>query len=286
MSCARHPEQERASVQSDGLSVLLHRPSPYAGAHRGGEWAGGAVARPVHSQGVSSSGDGVWSNNHTKEKKSMSVHSRGGRPVVPVRRRNPLSSSDRISESARPPARSSALARTRKKSRNPSVNLDCSVRTWTTPSHRDLNSLYLLPRHHPRRAGEKEGFSALGFDGSIYSTVTSRGPVLQSPAVPVPLSDSGRGRWRYFFSLLTSCRSGFSCVTPYPLEPLNWAFIASSEHYARGWMSFLSLSGPRSASPPFRDQIRARMKRERWKFDRELQLVPPPLQSRRYGELG
>lgn len=153
MSCARHPEQERASVQSDGLSVLLHRPSPYAGAHRGGEWAGGAVARPVHSQGDSSSGDGVWSNNHTKEKKSMSVHSRGGRPVVPVRRRNPLSSSDRISESARPPARSSALARTRKESRNPSDNLDCSVRTWTTPLHRDLNSLYLLPRHHVSGSG-------------------------------------------------------------------------------------------------------------------------------------
>lgn len=55
------------------------------------------------------------------------------------------------------------------------------------PLHRDLNSLSLsLLYQHARRAGDKEGFTALAFGGSKYSTVTSRGPVFQSPAVPVP----------------------------------------------------------------------------------------------------
>lgn len=184
----------------------------------------------------------------------MSVHSRGGRPVVPVRRRNPLSSSDRISESARPPARSSALARTRKESRNPSVNLDCSVRTWTTPLHRDLNSLYLLPRHHPRRSGEKEGFSALGFDGSIYSTVTSRGPVFAvagSSSPPVRFRQGSLEIFLFFVDIMPQwfllCHSvsprtpqlGIHCIFGALRSRLDVIFL-----FVRSPLGFSSVPGP------------------------------------------
>lgn len=137
------PRAQSTLAQSDGLSVLLHRPpSPYAGAPLGGDLsrrAGVAPCAAHNSQGVSPRVDktrrSLLGQQPPKERKKLMSVTFQRRPVVPVRRRNPLSSSDRISESARPPVRSSALARTRKESRNPSVNLDCSVRSGHGPRH-------------------------------------------------------------------------------------------------------------------------------------------------------